>query len=66
MKTRQILEDSLAAANTAWGAAVDAMNAAEAEASDAAKVAQRRCADVDAAEAALNAYDYEFNTASDS
>lgn len=58
MKTpRQILEDTLTAANTALDCANDVMNAAEEEASEAAQVAQRRLADVDAAEDALRRFD---------
>lgn len=58
MKTpRQILEEQLAAANAAWECAVDVMNAAEDEASEAARVTQRRQADVDVAEDALRRFD---------
>lgn len=60
MKTpRQILEEQLAAAMHHWECACDVMNAAEDEASEAARVAQRRQADVDAAEDALRRFDEE-------
>lgn len=58
MKTpRQILEENVRLATAAWECACDAMNAAEEEASEAARVAQRRQADVDAAEDALRRFD---------
>lgn len=60
MKTpRQILEERLAGATEGWNIAVDAMNAAEDEASEAARVTQRRQADVDVAEDALRRFDEE-------